>query len=177
MFQLWCELRSLITTPHRHLSQPPWWHSQWRPLSPTITPKSRPEPPRSPTCRSVNSDGRLCQFRWTRCNQCLRPRGFLQLLQQLPTERVEQKEIPAEHMILKSTFDSLVQRCQLAARDPVSPPEWSAVFHRQTHNPFFWTKENFFLMLPFPANKKETWWFCKAFGIPLRQTERAVGKK
>uniref|UniRef100_H3DQ02 Protein transport protein Sec31A n=1 Tax=Tetraodon nigroviridis TaxID=99883 RepID=H3DQ02_TETNG len=43
---------------------------------------------------------------------------FLQLLQQLPTERVEQKEIPAEHMILKSTFDSLVQRCQLAARDP-----------------------------------------------------------
>uniref|UniRef100_A0A671Y111 Protein transport protein Sec31A n=1 Tax=Sparus aurata TaxID=8175 RepID=A0A671Y111_SPAAU len=41
-----------------------------------------------------------------------------QLLQQLPAERVEQKEIPAEHMVLKSTFDSLVQRCQLAARDP-----------------------------------------------------------
>uniref|UniRef100_A0A667XQD0 SEC31 homolog B, COPII coat complex component n=1 Tax=Myripristis murdjan TaxID=586833 RepID=A0A667XQD0_9TELE len=31
---------------------------------------------------------------------------------------VEQREIPAEHMILKSTFDSLVQRCQLAAGDP-----------------------------------------------------------
>uniref|UniRef100_A0A7N6FEX7 Protein transport protein Sec31A n=1 Tax=Anabas testudineus TaxID=64144 RepID=A0A7N6FEX7_ANATE len=43
---------------------------------------------------------------------------FAQLLQQLPAERVEQKEIPAEHMILKSTFDSLVQRCQLAAGDP-----------------------------------------------------------
>lgn len=42
----------------------------------------------------------------------------MQLLQQLPAERVEQKEIPAEHMILKSTFDSLVQRCQLAAGDP-----------------------------------------------------------
>ncbi|KAF7658703.1 hypothetical protein LDENG_00008920 [Lucifuga dentata] len=42
----------------------------------------------------------------------------VQLLQQLPAERVEQKEIPAEHMILKSTFDSLVQRCQLAAGDP-----------------------------------------------------------
>uniref|UniRef100_A0AAR2JHM0 Protein transport protein Sec31A n=1 Tax=Pygocentrus nattereri TaxID=42514 RepID=A0AAR2JHM0_PYGNA len=42
----------------------------------------------------------------------------LQVLQQLPAERVEQKEIPAEHMILKSTFDSLVQRCQLAATDP-----------------------------------------------------------
>uniref|UniRef100_A0A8C9XQ02 Protein transport protein Sec31A n=1 Tax=Sander lucioperca TaxID=283035 RepID=A0A8C9XQ02_SANLU len=42
----------------------------------------------------------------------------VQLLQQLPAERVEQKEIPAEHMVLKSTFDSLVQRCQLAAGDP-----------------------------------------------------------
>ncbi|XP_041938233.1 protein transport protein Sec31A isoform X2 [Alosa sapidissima] len=42
----------------------------------------------------------------------------VQLLQQLPSERVEQKEIPAEHMILKNTFDSLVQRCQLAAGDP-----------------------------------------------------------
>uniref|UniRef100_A0AAQ4R9Q8 Protein transport protein Sec31A n=1 Tax=Gasterosteus aculeatus aculeatus TaxID=481459 RepID=A0AAQ4R9Q8_GASAC len=40
------------------------------------------------------------------------------LLQQLPAERVEQKEIPAEHAVLKSTFDSLVQRCQLAAGDP-----------------------------------------------------------
>uniref|UniRef100_A0AAR2JHJ1 Protein transport protein Sec31A n=1 Tax=Pygocentrus nattereri TaxID=42514 RepID=A0AAR2JHJ1_PYGNA len=45
---------------------------------------------------------------------CLR----VEVLQQLPAERVEQKEIPAEHMILKSTFDSLVQRCQLAATDP-----------------------------------------------------------
>ncbi|XP_069011475.1 protein transport protein Sec31A isoform X1 [Embiotoca jacksoni] len=42
----------------------------------------------------------------------------VQLLQQLPAERVEQKEIPAEHVVLKSTFDSLVQRCQLAAGDP-----------------------------------------------------------
>ncbi|XP_062269970.1 protein transport protein Sec31A isoform X1 [Platichthys flesus] len=42
----------------------------------------------------------------------------VQLLQQMPTERVEQKEIPAEHMVLKSTFDSLVHRCQLAAGDP-----------------------------------------------------------
>uniref|UniRef100_A0AAY3ZXG0 Protein transport protein Sec31A n=1 Tax=Denticeps clupeoides TaxID=299321 RepID=A0AAY3ZXG0_9TELE len=41
-----------------------------------------------------------------------------QLLQHLPTERVEQKDIPAEHQVLKHTFDSLVQRCQLAAGDP-----------------------------------------------------------
>uniref|UniRef100_A0A8C1U9P1 Protein transport protein Sec31A n=1 Tax=Cyprinus carpio TaxID=7962 RepID=A0A8C1U9P1_CYPCA len=39
-------------------------------------------------------------------------------IQQLPAEHVEQKEIPAEHMILKTTFSSLVQRCQLAAADP-----------------------------------------------------------
>ncbi|MEQ2163881.1 hypothetical protein GOODEAATRI_000682 [Goodea atripinnis] len=44
----------------------------------------------------------------------------VQLLQQLPAERVEQKEIPAEHVVLKTTFDSLVQRCQLAAGDPLS---------------------------------------------------------
>ncbi|XP_067101649.1 protein transport protein Sec31A isoform X1 [Osmerus mordax] len=42
----------------------------------------------------------------------------VQLLQQLPAEKVEQREIPAEHVVLKSTFDSLVQRCQLAAGDP-----------------------------------------------------------
>uniref|UniRef100_A0A9J8ADY1 SEC31 homolog B, COPII coat complex component n=1 Tax=Cyprinus carpio carpio TaxID=630221 RepID=A0A9J8ADY1_CYPCA len=43
----------------------------------------------------------------------------IQSLQQLPAEHVEQKEIPAEHMILKTTFSSLVQRCQLAAADPL----------------------------------------------------------
>ncbi|KAJ8365712.1 hypothetical protein SKAU_G00145430 [Synaphobranchus kaupii] len=42
----------------------------------------------------------------------------VQLLQQLPAEKVEQREIPAEHVVLKSTFDGLVQRCQLAAADP-----------------------------------------------------------
>uniref|UniRef100_A0A672PP57 SEC31 homolog B, COPII coat complex component n=1 Tax=Sinocyclocheilus grahami TaxID=75366 RepID=A0A672PP57_SINGR len=49
----------------------------------------------------------------------------VQSLQQLPAEHVEQKEIPAEHMILKTTFSSLVQRCQLAAADPVT--------HTRTH--------------------------------------------
>ncbi|XP_051958646.1 protein transport protein Sec31A [Xyrauchen texanus] len=42
----------------------------------------------------------------------------MQPLQHLSAERVEQKEIPAEHVILKTTFSSLVQRCQLAATDP-----------------------------------------------------------
>ncbi|XP_061083735.1 protein transport protein Sec31A isoform X1 [Conger conger] len=42
----------------------------------------------------------------------------VQLLQQLPAEKVEQREIPAEHLVLKASFDGLVQRCQLAAGDP-----------------------------------------------------------
>ncbi|XP_069741805.1 protein transport protein Sec31A isoform X2 [Narcine bancroftii] len=44
--------------------------------------------------------------------------GNFQPLQQLPTEKVEKKPIPEEHMILKITFDGLVQRCLLAAADP-----------------------------------------------------------
>uniref|UniRef100_A0A665X3M5 Protein transport protein Sec31A n=1 Tax=Echeneis naucrates TaxID=173247 RepID=A0A665X3M5_ECHNA len=67
-----------------------------------------PGAPQEPSVQvGVNHLGTLCM-----CS-C-----FAQLLQQLPAERVEQKEIPAEHMVLKSTFDSLVQRCQLAAGDP-----------------------------------------------------------
>uniref|UniRef100_A0A8C9U2L6 Protein transport protein Sec31A n=1 Tax=Scleropages formosus TaxID=113540 RepID=A0A8C9U2L6_SCLFO len=42
----------------------------------------------------------------------------VQRLQQLPAEKVEQREIPAEHKVLKTTFDGLLQRCQLAAADP-----------------------------------------------------------
>ncbi|XP_072439206.1 protein transport protein Sec31A isoform X1 [Chiloscyllium punctatum] len=42
----------------------------------------------------------------------------LQPLQQLPTEKIVKKQIPEEHMVLKMTFDGLVQRCLLAAGDP-----------------------------------------------------------
>ncbi|XP_062436179.1 protein transport protein Sec31B isoform X3 [Rhea pennata] len=37
---------------------------------------------------------------------------------QLPTERVERKEVPPEHQGLKTTFDDLVQRCSAVATDP-----------------------------------------------------------
>ncbi|XP_062383121.1 protein transport protein Sec31A isoform X2 [Sardina pilchardus] len=57
----------------------------------------------------------------------------VQLLQQLPSERVEQKEIPAEHMILKNTFDSLVQRCQLAAGDPQTKRKLDDAAKRLSH--------------------------------------------
>ncbi|XP_066549932.1 protein transport protein Sec31A isoform X1 [Amia ocellicauda] len=42
----------------------------------------------------------------------------VQALHQLPAEKIEKREIPPEHLVLKSTFDGLVQRCQLAAADP-----------------------------------------------------------
>ena len=118
--------RFLITTPLPPPSQPLWWASQWRPPNPTRAPRSHQELPRSPTCRSVPhstivvacSIGTLCSTRrQLDVSDCFFSPP--QLLQQLPAERVEQREIPAEHMVLKSTFDSLVQRCQLAAGDPV----------------------------------------------------------
>uniref|UniRef100_A0A8D3DJM4 Protein transport protein Sec31A n=1 Tax=Scophthalmus maximus TaxID=52904 RepID=A0A8D3DJM4_SCOMX len=91
----------------------------------TTTPRSPPEPLRSPASRLV-CDKECYLFepatathtKQTHHCPCLLSPCFAQLLQQLPAERVEQKEIPAEHMVLKSTFDSLVQRCQLAAGDP-----------------------------------------------------------
>uniref|UniRef100_W5MDM7 SEC31 homolog B, COPII coat complex component n=1 Tax=Lepisosteus oculatus TaxID=7918 RepID=W5MDM7_LEPOC len=42
----------------------------------------------------------------------------IQSLHQLPAEKIEKREIPPEHLVLKTTFDSLVQRCLLAAGDP-----------------------------------------------------------
>lgn len=39
---------------------------------------------------------------------------------QLPTERIERKELPPEHQGLKTTFEGLVQRCSAVATDPVS---------------------------------------------------------
>ncbi|NXY85296.1 SC31B protein, partial [Alcedo cyanopectus] len=37
---------------------------------------------------------------------------------QLPVERVERKEVPPEHQVLKVTFEGLVQRCSAVATDP-----------------------------------------------------------
>lgn len=57
-----CAHRSLRTTLHQPLSQPLWWDSQWRPLSPTTMPKSPLEPPRSLVCRLLSDRGLLFQF-------------------------------------------------------------------------------------------------------------------
>ncbi|XP_039628511.1 protein transport protein Sec31A isoform X2 [Polypterus senegalus] len=42
----------------------------------------------------------------------------IQPLFQLPSEKIERKDIPQEHILLQTSFDSLVQRCLLAAGDP-----------------------------------------------------------
>nr|Q5F3X8.1 RecName: Full=Protein transport protein Sec31A; AltName: Full=SEC31-like protein 1; AltName: Full=SEC31-related protein A [Gallus gallus]CAH65156.1 hypothetical protein RCJMB04_4i13 [Gallus gallus] len=39
-------------------------------------------------------------------------------IQALPTEKITKKPIPEEHLILKTTFEALIQRCLLSASDP-----------------------------------------------------------
>ncbi|XP_010159300.1 PREDICTED: protein transport protein Sec31A isoform X5 [Eurypyga helias] len=42
----------------------------------------------------------------------------IQHVQALPTEKIAKKPIPEEHVILKTTFEALIQRCLLSASDP-----------------------------------------------------------
>uniref|UniRef100_A0A8C7XDL2 Protein transport protein Sec31A n=1 Tax=Oryzias sinensis TaxID=183150 RepID=A0A8C7XDL2_9TELE len=93
------------------------------PNSPMTPPKSPPELLRSRVYRLVSKEALFFSHQWPHaplvdCRNNPNKPFVAQLLQQLPAERVEQKEIPSEHVILKTTFDSLVQRCQLAAGDP-----------------------------------------------------------
>lgn len=42
----------------------------------------------------------------------------IQHVQSLPTEKITKKPIPDEHLILKTTFEDLIQRCLSSATDP-----------------------------------------------------------
>ncbi|XP_064414767.1 protein transport protein Sec31A isoform X2 [Latimeria chalumnae] len=42
----------------------------------------------------------------------------VQLVQSLPTEKITKKPIPDEHLVLKTTFEALIQKCMMAATDP-----------------------------------------------------------
>ncbi|XP_060764283.1 protein transport protein Sec31A isoform X6 [Neoarius graeffei] len=42
----------------------------------------------------------------------------IQPMQSLPTEKIMKKPIPDEHLILKTTFEGLIQKCLAAATDP-----------------------------------------------------------
>uniref|UniRef100_A0A8B9PU42 Protein transport protein Sec31A n=1 Tax=Apteryx owenii TaxID=8824 RepID=A0A8B9PU42_APTOW len=44
--------------------------------------------------------------------------SVFQHVQALPTEKITKKPIPEEHLILKTTFEALIQRCLLSASDP-----------------------------------------------------------
>ncbi|XP_055967242.1 protein transport protein Sec31A isoform X1 [Sorex fumeus] len=46
------------------------------------------------------------------------PIGTVQHVQALPTEKITKKPIPDEHLILKTTFEDLIQRCLSSATDP-----------------------------------------------------------
>ncbi|KAK3522089.1 hypothetical protein QTP70_024350 [Hemibagrus guttatus] len=43
---------------------------------------------------------------------------IIQPMQALPTEKITKKPIPDEHLILKTTFEGLIQKCLAAATDP-----------------------------------------------------------
>ncbi|XP_051973347.1 protein transport protein Sec31A-like isoform X2 [Xyrauchen texanus] len=43
---------------------------------------------------------------------------FIKPLQSIPTEKITKKPIPEEHMVLKTTFEGLIQKCLAAASDP-----------------------------------------------------------
>lgn len=44
----------------------------------------------------------------------------LQPLQSIPAEKIMKKPIPDEHLVLKTTFEGLIQKCLAVATDPVS---------------------------------------------------------
>lgn len=55
-------------------------------------------------------------------------------MQALPTEKITKKPIPDEHVILKTTFEDLIQRCLSSAADPVCPPLLSALILKYKHD-------------------------------------------
>lgn len=46
-------------------------------------------------------------------------------MQSIPTEKIQKKPIPDEHLVLKTTFEGLIQKCLAVATDPVSPASLS----------------------------------------------------
>lgn len=46
--------------------------------------------------------------------------GSCQPLQSIPAEKIMKKPIPDEHLVLKTTFEGLIQKCLAVATDPVS---------------------------------------------------------
>ncbi|XP_074084618.1 protein transport protein Sec31A isoform X9 [Macrotis lagotis] len=87
--------------PHLSGSQPILqtpFHGLQQPLQPTIPPAfSKPSTEGAPGAPIGNT---------------------IQHVQSLPTEKITKKPIPDEHLILKTTFEELIQRCLASASDP-----------------------------------------------------------
>uniref|UniRef100_A0A8C9WCU8 Protein transport protein Sec31A n=1 Tax=Scleropages formosus TaxID=113540 RepID=A0A8C9WCU8_SCLFO len=99
---------------HGHVPMPPVSSAPYQPVGPGY-PQGGPGAPgmKSSSAAAVPPLPRMVVTGFI-----LPPHTHTQRLQQLPAEKVEQREIPAEHKVLKTTFDGLLQRCQLAAADP-----------------------------------------------------------
>jgi len=41
-------------------------------------------------------------------------------MQSIPAEKILKKPIPEEHLVLKTTFEGVIQKCLAVATDPVS---------------------------------------------------------
>ncbi|XP_027710427.1 protein transport protein Sec31A isoform X9 [Vombatus ursinus] len=87
--------------PHLSGSQPILqnpFHGMQQPLQPAIPPAfSKPSTEGAPGAPIGNT---------------------IQHVQSLPTEKITKKPIPDEHLILKTTFEELIQRCLASATDP-----------------------------------------------------------
>ncbi|XP_023559300.1 protein transport protein Sec31A isoform X10 [Octodon degus] len=91
-------LSSQASYPQPHLGSQPF-HGLQQPLSQAGMPTSFPKP---------NIEGAPGA-----------PIGnTIQHVQSLPTEKITKKPIPDEHLILKTTFEDLIQRCLSSATDP-----------------------------------------------------------
>lgn len=53
-------------------------------------------------------------------------------MQSIPAEKILKKPIPDEHLVLKTTFEGLIQKCLAIATDPVSPPSLSLLNRAST---------------------------------------------
>ncbi|XP_056322889.1 protein transport protein Sec31A isoform X2 [Danio aesculapii] len=81
-----------------------------QPMGPaTFTPiQQQPLGPRNPSMPQGNMEGAP----GAPIGDVIKP------LQAIPTEKITKKPIPEEHMVLKTTFEGLIQKCLTAASDP-----------------------------------------------------------
>ncbi|XP_051764063.1 protein transport protein Sec31A isoform X7 [Ctenopharyngodon idella] len=85
--------------PDQHVGPTTFTPIQQQPLGP---------PSRNPNMPQVNMEGAPGA-----------PIGdVIKLHQSIPTEKITKKPIPEEHMVLKTTFEGLIQKCLAAATDP-----------------------------------------------------------